>query len=94
VGPRAGLDDVETKNSSPYRDSNSDLSAVQSVVSHYTDCAIPVTTIQIIMRLYLMISYPISVYSANSENMADINITKFSGNTQTKEYFSSKKFSA
>jgi hypothetical protein len=37
VGPRTGLDDVEKRNSRPYRDSNSDPSAVQPVASRYTD---------------------------------------------------------
>jgi hypothetical protein len=40
VGPEAGLNDVEKKNSSPYRDSNSDPSVVQPVASRYTDWAI------------------------------------------------------
>jgi hypothetical protein len=39
-GPRTCLDDVEKKNSYPYRDSNSDSSTFQSVVIHYTDWAI------------------------------------------------------
>jgi hypothetical protein len=38
---RTGVDDVERRKSCPYRDSNSDPSAVQFVASRYTDCAIP-----------------------------------------------------
>jgi hypothetical protein len=41
VDPRTGLDDVERENSWPYRDLNSDPSAIQPVASSYTDCAIP-----------------------------------------------------
>jgi hypothetical protein len=41
VDPRAGLDDMESENSWPYRDSNPDLSVVQPVASRYTDCASP-----------------------------------------------------
>jgi hypothetical protein len=41
VDPRASLDDVEKKNSSPYRDSNSNPSVVQPVASRYIDYAIP-----------------------------------------------------
>jgi hypothetical protein len=41
VGSRAGLDDVEKRNSLPYLGSNSDPSVVQPVASHYTDYAIP-----------------------------------------------------
>jgi hypothetical protein len=41
VGPRTDLDGVERRKSYPYRDSNSDPSAVQPVASRYTDCAIP-----------------------------------------------------
>jgi hypothetical protein len=40
--PQNGLDDLERKKSGPYRDSNSDSSAVQPVATRYTDCAIPV----------------------------------------------------
>jgi hypothetical protein len=39
VSPTAGLDDVKGEISCPYRDSNSDPSAVQPIASHYTDCA-------------------------------------------------------
>jgi hypothetical protein len=38
---RAGLDDVEKRNSWLYRDSNSDSSVAQPVASRYTDWAIP-----------------------------------------------------
>jgi hypothetical protein len=41
VDPRAGLDDMEKRKFSPYRDSNSDPSVVQPVSSHYTDCTTP-----------------------------------------------------
>jgi hypothetical protein len=41
VDPRTRLDDVEGEKSCPYRDSNSDPSAVQPVASRYTDCDIP-----------------------------------------------------
>jgi hypothetical protein len=41
VDPKAGLDDVERRNSWPYRNSNYDLSVVQPVGSPYIDCAIP-----------------------------------------------------
>jgi hypothetical protein len=41
MDPRAGLDDLEKRNSWPYRDSNSDPSVVQPVASRYTDWAIP-----------------------------------------------------
>jgi hypothetical protein len=41
VGPRAGPDDVEKRNSWTYRGSNSDPSVVQVVASRYTDYAIP-----------------------------------------------------
>jgi hypothetical protein len=41
VGPRAGLDDVEKRNSWPYQDSNSDPSTDQPIASRYTDWAIP-----------------------------------------------------
>jgi hypothetical protein len=37
VDLRICLDDVERKESCPYRDSNSDLSAFQLVASRYTD---------------------------------------------------------
>jgi hypothetical protein len=37
VGPTAGLHDVEEKKSRPYRDSNSDPSAVQPVASRYNN---------------------------------------------------------
>jgi hypothetical protein len=40
VGPRTGLDNVQRRKILPYRDLNSDLSAVQPVASCYTDCAI------------------------------------------------------
>jgi hypothetical protein len=36
VNPRAGVDDVERENSWPYRDSNSEPSLIQPVVSRYT----------------------------------------------------------
>jgi hypothetical protein len=38
VGPRTGLDDAERRKSCPYRDSNSDRSAVQPVASRCTGC--------------------------------------------------------
>jgi hypothetical protein len=38
--PRASLDDMESENSCPYRDSDSDPSIIQPVVSHYTDWAV------------------------------------------------------
>jgi hypothetical protein len=41
MGTRSGLDDVGDEKSRPYRYSNSDPSAVQPVVSRYTDYAIP-----------------------------------------------------
>jgi hypothetical protein len=41
VGLRAGLDDVEKRNSWPYRDSNSDPSVVKPVASRYTGWATP-----------------------------------------------------
>jgi hypothetical protein len=41
VNPRTGLDDVERRKSYPYRDSNSDPSAVQPLASRYIDCTIP-----------------------------------------------------
>jgi hypothetical protein len=41
MGPRTGLDNVESRNSHPQRDSNPDPSTLQSVASRYTDCAIP-----------------------------------------------------
>jgi hypothetical protein len=37
VDPRTSLDEVEKKDSWPYRDSNSELSVVQPVGSRYTD---------------------------------------------------------
>jgi hypothetical protein len=37
MGPRTGLDDMEEKNLSPHRDSNSDPSIIQPVESFYTD---------------------------------------------------------
>jgi hypothetical protein len=40
VRHRTGMDDVEGGKSCPYRDSNSDPSAVQPVASRYTDSAI------------------------------------------------------
>jgi hypothetical protein len=40
VRPTTGLDDVESRKSFTCRDPNSDLSAVQPVVSSYTDCNI------------------------------------------------------
>jgi hypothetical protein len=53
VGTRAGLDDVEKKNSSPYCDSNSDPSVVQPVASRYIDCAIPAPDNDAILSEYL-----------------------------------------
>jgi hypothetical protein len=44
MGPRTGLDDVERENSSTYRDSNSDPSAVQPVARRYTDCPSSIST--------------------------------------------------
>jgi hypothetical protein len=41
VGTRTGLDDVERRIFCSYQDSNSGLSAVQTVISRYTDCATP-----------------------------------------------------
>jgi hypothetical protein len=38
VGPGAGVDDAERKESCPYRNLNSDPSAVQAVTSRYTEC--------------------------------------------------------
>jgi hypothetical protein len=43
MGPRTGLDEAEKRKARPYRDSNSDPSAIQSVVSRFTDCAILAT---------------------------------------------------
>jgi hypothetical protein len=43
MDPRAGLDDVEKRNSWPYRDLNSDPS-VQPIASRYTDYTIPAPT--------------------------------------------------
>jgi hypothetical protein len=40
VGPTTGLDDMEKVKKRPYQDSNSDPSALQPVVSHYTNCTI------------------------------------------------------
>jgi hypothetical protein len=40
VGPRTGLDALRRHNFFPYRNSNSNPSVVQSVVSRYTDCAL------------------------------------------------------
>jgi hypothetical protein len=43
VGARTSLNDVKRrKKSCPYRNSNSDHSAVQPLASRYTDCVIPV----------------------------------------------------
>jgi hypothetical protein len=39
--PRTGLEDVERRKILPYRDSNSDPSAVLSVARRYTYCATP-----------------------------------------------------
>jgi hypothetical protein len=41
VGLKTDLDDVEKRKILPYRDSNSDPSAVQPVASRYTDSTIP-----------------------------------------------------
>jgi hypothetical protein len=41
VGPRGGFDDMEKKNSWPYRDSDSEPSVVQPAASRHTDYAIP-----------------------------------------------------
>jgi hypothetical protein len=41
VGPKTGLNDVESEQSFPYWDSNSDLSVVQPVASRYTEWAMP-----------------------------------------------------
>jgi hypothetical protein len=40
VSLRTGLDDMKRVNFGPHRDSNSDLSAVQSVASRYTGCSV------------------------------------------------------
>jgi hypothetical protein len=45
MDPRTGLDDVEKSIFLTHRDSNSDPSAVQSVASRYTDCAISALTV-------------------------------------------------
>jgi hypothetical protein len=45
VGPRTGPDEEERSKSFPYRDSNSDPSAMQPVTSRYTDCATPAQNI-------------------------------------------------
>jgi hypothetical protein len=59
VDPRAGLDDLERENSWTYRDSSSDSSVVQSVVSLYTDWAIPASqsceVLQQICEMYFLI---------------------------------------
>jgi hypothetical protein len=39
VGPRAGLDDMEGENSSPYCDLDTDPLVDQAVGSYYADCA-------------------------------------------------------
>jgi hypothetical protein len=52
VGPRAGLDDVEKKNSWFYRDLNSDLSAFQPLASRYTNYAINISNINNNKLLY------------------------------------------
>jgi hypothetical protein len=39
VGPRAGLGDMESDNSLPYRDSNTDPSVIHPAASRYTDWA-------------------------------------------------------
>jgi hypothetical protein len=44
MGPRTVLDDVEKWKSRIQRDPNFDPSAMQSVASRYTDCAIPAPT--------------------------------------------------
>jgi hypothetical protein len=48
VDPRAGLDDMEKWKFLPHRDSNSDSLVVQSVVSRYTDYAIPALDINLL----------------------------------------------
>jgi hypothetical protein len=52
VNPRAGLDDMEKLKFLPHRDSNSDPSVVQPVASHYTDCAVNITTINLIFEVF------------------------------------------
>jgi hypothetical protein len=59
VGLRTVLDDVEKKNSCPYRDMNSDPSVVQPVASRYTDCAIPAPNIEhVIIKKYKITALP------------------------------------
>jgi hypothetical protein len=41
VDPRAGLDDLRSENFLPYRDSNTDPSVAQPIVSRYTEYVIP-----------------------------------------------------
>jgi hypothetical protein len=64
MGPRTGLDDMEKRRekSRPYRDSNSNLSAVQPVANRYTDCAIRLLNILYIIRLIIR----------NRDSVADI----------------------
>jgi hypothetical protein len=52
VDPRAGLDDVENRNTLPYRNSNPDLSVVQPIASRYTDNAIPASEILIVFKWF------------------------------------------
>jgi hypothetical protein len=41
VGPKTAWTTWRRENSWPYRDSNSDASVIQPVVSSYTDCSVP-----------------------------------------------------
>jgi hypothetical protein len=61
VGARASMDDVEKRNSWPYRDSNSDPSIVQPVTSRYTDYAM---TAQIVAdrQKYAVITVTAKIY--------------------------------
>jgi hypothetical protein len=64
VDPRVGLDDVEKRNSWPYRDSNSDSSVVQPVASRYNDWAIPAPACMSTLYILSAIEYSASpVYS-------------------------------
>jgi hypothetical protein len=59
LGLRAGQEDVEKANSSPYRDCKSEPSVIQPIASRYTDCAISAPS-----KIYFIISHSQKIFSS------------------------------